>query len=77
MTIKIVCNGKVKETQIIDVASGMELQANCTKAVIILDAKCEHPELILKFTDVELEVTGEVIQTFPPSGLTLEDVKAG
>ena len=26
MTIKIICNGKVNETRIIDVASGMELQ---------------------------------------------------
>jgi hypothetical protein len=39
MTIKIVCNGKVNETRIIDVASGMELQDDCMKAVIILDAK--------------------------------------
>ena len=75
MTIKIICNGKVNETQIIDVASGMQLQDSCTKAVIILDAKHKHPEVILKFTDVELEVTGEVVETFPPTGLTLDDVK--
>jgi hypothetical protein len=39
--------------------------------------KKELPELILKFTDVALEVTGEVVETFPPTGLTLRDVKAG
>ena len=74
MTIKIICNGKISETKIIDMDSGVELQDDCTKAVVIMDAKNDHPELILKFTDVALEATGEVIETFPPSGFNWEDV---
>ena len=74
MPIKIICNGDLKDTRIIDVNSGVELQDSVTKAVIMLDGKAGRPEVILNFTDVALEVTGEVVETFPPAGLTLEDV---
>jgi hypothetical protein len=74
MAIKIVCNGKVSETKIIDVASGVELQDNCTRAIITLDAAVDRAQVVLHFTDVALEVTGEVVETFPPVGLRLADV---
>jgi hypothetical protein len=74
MTIKIVCNGKVTDTKIIDVASGAELQDNCTRAVITLDAMREQAQVVLHFTDVQLEVIGELVETFPPVGLALSDV---
>lgn len=71
MAIKIICNGKVSDTKIIDVASGAELQEDCIKAHIIIDAGGEQPEAVLYFTNVRLEVTAEVLETFPPAGLTL------
>ena len=76
MAIKITCNGKVSDTKIVDVASGVELQDRCIKAHIILDSNHDHPEAILQFTDVQLEVTAEVLKTIPPSGLTLKRQKA-
>lgn len=74
MTIRIVCSGKITDTKIIDVESGVELQDDCTKAMIILDAKKNVAEVTLKFTDVALDVTGEVVETFPPMGIRLKDI---
>lgn len=77
MTVKIISNGKVNDTRIIDLASGMELQASCTRAEIVIDADKAQPTVILHFTDVKLEVVAEVVKTFPPTGLALDDVKGG
>ena len=77
MTIRIVCNGDTKDIKIIDVESGIELQDECTKAHIILDAKRGTPEVILHFVDVGLDVIGEVIHTFPPAGHRLREVNDG
>lgn len=71
MPIKITCGGKVSDTKIVDVASGIELQDDCTKAHIIIDAASEQAEAVLYFTDVRLEITGDVLETFPPAGLIL------
>ena len=77
MTIRITCTGDVKDTKIVDVESGIELQDNCIKAHIILDAKHGTPEVILHFTDVALDVTGEVLGTFPPAWHRLRAVIEG
>jgi len=74
MTVKIICSGKTHDTKIIDVDSGVELQNDCTKAMIILDAKKDYAEVTLKFTDVPFEVRGEVVETFPPRAISIDEV---
>lgn len=76
MTIKIICNGNIKDIVIIDLATGAQLQSKCTKAHIILDA-AHRPEAILHFTDVSLEVVADVIKTIPPTKLTPYVVRDG
>lgn len=76
MTIKIISDGKVENTRIIDEETGAQLQECCTKAHIMIDAATGLTEAILYFTDVKLDVSADVIKTIPPTGLTVTQAKS-
>lgn len=76
MPVRIECDGDIRNVKIIDVDSGVELQDDCTKVHIIIDAQGRRPEAIIHFTDVRLDVTGDVIKTIPPTGLTVDGLNS-